>query len=257
MYIGHGRDQTRPGTYINGLILEHCVARRCGWDGFQVRMCRDAVVCENEAYDIGFGVGTTGQGGAGFIAGTDTGGVFSHNVVERADRGFLLLKHLSGLEVSYNLVLDCGGVRDNGGIQQQTGAKALMQRNTVVGSARYGIRIKVDDTPANQTTLVRDNFVVETAGDPIVARNEDHNALAGTVGAARFVDPETGDYSLLSDSPAVGAASDGGDCGAFPHDGPEPEPPPDVDLDEVARLVEVAQVALDEVQALLEGDNGG
>lgn len=221
-YLGHGLDQTNKGTPIEEMLIENCVAERCGWDAIQVREVRRKAIVRNcRCVDIGGLVGGTSQGGAGIILGHDTKGEVYDNVIINADRGVQGLDHLAGCKIHHNLIVHCGYVRDQDGILMFTSAPVDIYNNTIVQSKDNGIRARDGN--------VYNNLVVASGGEQIKAdtgTNIHHNVLVSTLADAKFVDPSNEDYRLQAGSPAIGKADDGGTCGAFSFGEAPPPPPP-------------------------------
>lgn len=199
MYLGKAPNQDPPAVPLMGLVVENCLVERCGWDGIQARNAPDAVVRYNEVRDITVGEASAlGMGRAGFIIGEATAGVWHDNMVLRTPRGFMLLHHSAGVDIHHNVMAEC-----EHGILVHTKAPILFHHNTAI---LCGVLV-----PGGE---VRDNLIAEGFLMAGVAQN---NIRTSTIEAARFVNWEAGDYHPRANSPAVGAASDGGDCGAFPH----------------------------------------
>jgi hypothetical protein len=222
MYIGKYDDQ--GGTPLHGVEIAYNRAERCANDAFQVRNARrDCNVHHNYARDIGAAVAGTVQGGAGLIAGENSCGRWHDNVVINADRGIQLLGHGAGIELSHNLLVHCGYVRDQGGIVVFTKNPFVAHHNTIVDSAMDGIHVTRDGRGE-----VYDNLIVVSGSKHIRAGTDlvaDHNVLLDRMEQARFSDVAAGDYCPQRNSPAAGAGRDGGDVGAYPCQGSQPPPP--------------------------------
>jgi hypothetical protein len=217
MYIGKASWQ--GGTPLHGLEIAYNRAERCGWDAYQVRHAtKGCHVHHNYAKDIGQKAGGTTQGGAGLIIGENTGGWWHDNVVINADRGIQLLEHQKDVEVSFNLLIHCGYTRGEGGIIWFTKNSARIHHNTIVDSKDYGIHVS-----KATRGYIQDNIVAQSGGTHIRANQVPtrHNLTANGVRDVRFVAPDATDYRLRGNSPARGAATDGGDVGAFPNERPQ------------------------------------
>ena len=204
MYLGKGASQDPPGAPLAGLVVEHNRVERCAWDGIQVRNAPDAIVRHNTVKAIGSAgeVSIRGMGAAGLIIGEDSGGRWHDNRVSDTPRGIMLLHHAAGVLVDHNTLAHCPQA-----ILAYTKALAVVHHNTVA--------VGYVQVPGAGT--VRDNLIAEGMVDVGPDTDVHHNIETDTLDDARFVDWENGDYRLRLASPAVGAASDGGDCGAFPH----------------------------------------
>ena len=73
------------------------------------------------------------------------------------------------------------------------------------------------------------NFVVgwgvECIRAPDLGSNVHHNVCTAQIADAKFIDADNHHYGLQSDSPAIGEAHDGSDCGVYQYEAPDPEPP--------------------------------
>jgi hypothetical protein len=247
MYVGAADSQN--GTPLEGVELAYNEVRNCGMDAYQVRNAVGVEVHDNYAEDIGWRCQENeGQQGAGLCIEGGGSGRWHHNVIINANTGCTMHRHRDGTEIDHNLFVHCGYIKGDGGIRQWTGERTLIHHNTIVDCNVYGIRTKESGTEGE----IRDNFVVDSGAqiDAGIGMDTHHNALAATIEAAH-IDSE---YRLLPASPAIGAASDGGDCGAFPFDGsePEPEPEPEPPIDSwIEALSEVIQI-LENVVAGME-----
>ena len=186
-----------------------------GTDGLQLRRWfGDLHVYRNYASGMGqlcATPGYTAQGGAGYIIGEDTAGIWEHNRAIDCDRAIMGLA-MDGAEVRYNHCEDCGGIRSEGGIRVFTDGNGIdIHHNTVVNSDDYGVKSKSGDNDG----IVRDNIACGSGGDDI---DSDYSVVSdniiGTTASQNF---RPGDplRHLTSSSPAVGAAGDGSDCGRF------------------------------------------
>jgi hypothetical protein len=227
MYIGKDSNP-RPSCLIRGLQVHHNTIDRCGGGGIQIRNAR-AVDCHHNTIDRSGHLVDETHAGGGLNLSHDVQGRWHDNIIARCERGVHILHPGDGgIELYRNLIVHCGHHgrhAPQGGIRAQTGGMIHLHHNTLIGSAAYGIRVTEHETRG----AVVDNLIVASGERALRAGvlNCHHNLVVGSLEDARFLDPEGGNYVPGPGSPAIGAASDGGDVGAFPGKPPDPEPEPE------------------------------
>lgn len=226
MYLGNDPDNTRPG---DGLEVYDNYIYDCDWEGIQVKQWLSADIHENYAERTGINTSLVPlQPGWAYGLIHGSSGSIHHNIAINCNRGIELGQQISGAAtVHHNLVVrsgyhstDISGV----GIRWYTGS-AQVYHNTVVDSREHGVRVSSGVTSG----ALYNNFIVKwgTAciAAPDLGSNVHHNVCTADIEDAKFTDPDNNDYTLQVDSPAIGQADDGSDCGCYQYKAPSPEPP--------------------------------
>lgn len=221
MYLGNDSDKNLPG---DGLEVYDNTLYMSTTDGIQIKQWSNVSIHDNDARSIGYDAATkTDQACAAYLFVSGSGSVydnFSHN----CERG-IEFDNPTGTCYAYrNVVSRSGYYRGGHGVTQYTSV-AHIYHNTVVDSHRDGIRLH----SYGGATSCYDNFVVKW-GDGYVAVREGtancyNNESVAVIEDAKFVDADGLDFHLEADSPAIGQAHDGSDCGAYQYEAPGPEPP--------------------------------
>jgi len=256
MYIGHASTQNNPTCHADGLIVEDCEISNCGWGGIQIRNASEVLVRGNDIYNCGLEVDANHAGG-GLNIGPEVSGAWCENEIENCERGVHLL-HWDGLvELHHNLLVRNGLHGPKGeqpSIRGMGDGLISFHHNTVaLGGDPRAIQLP------DATGEIYDNILAEPEGTNAPGCSYHHNTACVLLTSVRFVDPYHGNWALQEDSPAVGADSAGGDCGAFgmqvvPGPEPPPEPPPVTEGKRVRALFQVLDEGGDVVETFtIEG----
>ena len=224
-------------------------------DGSEVEV-RECVVEQNDGFGVYVSSGSRGYVRDSQIRGNDYAGVAFDRGASGEVTGCLLTEN-SGNGITVNgagPVVVSGSVlaRNSGvGVFGLEGADMELRRNTVVGNGSYGILLRSGSVASIYDNVVVGNLyggIVTTGGEQGdgSVRAIGHNGVWGNgltsqssgnrsnyQGAEAsasdltsnpcFFDEASGDYRLRSNSPLIGAASDGGTIGALGVAGPEEE----------------------------------
>ena len=235
MYIGHTYPLADPynGNQVpiqmDSVQIYNNLVDSTDWDGIQLSNARDGAKIYNNVVKH-FGLINMGDQQAGIILGANTSGDIFNNIVESGTGNGMQVFGYGKIGIYNNLVVDAG----HDGTANMQDAIFIDDRpmynnpftyiqginNTIVNSGRDGIRMYNDHNSIANGNAFYNNLIVQPnslvthasmtpyLSFPTTLGTSGNNINLPTIAKALFVNSYTGDYHLLSGSPAIDTGAD-------------------------------------------------